>query len=67
MFHNIHDLKYYRKNYRDKQLNSVVLFIQKGYKMARVTPLTDTEIKQAKRKEKSYLLSDGGGTSVTNK
>ncbi|MCK5818128.1 MAG: integrase arm-type DNA-binding domain-containing protein, partial [Psychromonas sp.] len=32
--------------------------------MARVTPLTDTEIKQAKRKEKSYLLSDGGGLQL---
>jgi len=29
--------------------------------MARVSPLTNKEVKQAKPKEKVYLLSDGGG------
>lgn len=32
--------------------------------MDRVTPLTDTEIKQAKSKDKSYLLPDGGGLQL---
>lgn len=32
------------------------------YNMARITnPLTNTEIKQAKRKDKEYNLSDGNG------
>jgi integrase len=29
--------------------------------MAKVTPLTNTQIKQAKPREKQYILSDGGG------
>lgn len=32
--------------------------------MAKVTTLTDTEVKQAKPKEKTYKLSDGGGLQL---
>ena len=32
--------------------------------MAKVTPLTNTEVKQAKPKDKAYKLSDGGGLQL---
>jgi hypothetical protein len=36
--------------------------------MARITkPLTNTEVKQAKSKEKVYTLSDGGWFTAKNK
>jgi len=44
---------------------AVVVKVCKGIKMPRLaTPLTDTQIKKAKPKEKVYRLSDGNGLSI---
>jgi integrase len=46
-------------------LGSTTLAILKGVNMARtVQPLTNTQVKQAKQKDKVYDLSDGGGLQL---